>query len=91
MASLETDVKAIHTQSETETLVFEKKLSQETEDKIKKLKSDAQLKIEADKKQMVDELNAELLEQVINKTKSTIKTNKDFQSKVSTKMLQGLQ
>jgi hypothetical protein len=38
----------------------------------------------------MDELNAELLEQVIAKTKSTIKNNKDHQSKVSTKMLQGL-
>lgn len=91
MASLEADVKTIHGQSETDVMVFEKKLAQETEEKIAKLKIDANSKVVADKKQMVDALNAELLEQVIKKTKSTIKENKDYQSKVSTKMLQGLQ
>jgi hypothetical protein len=47
-------------------------------------------KIQADKKEVMDELNTELLNQVISKTKSTIKTNKDYQNKVSSKLLQGL-
>ena len=48
------------------------------------------LEIKADKKAVLDELNAELLNQVILKTKTTIKTNKDYQNKVSSKLLQGL-
>jgi len=91
MASLEADIKNIQGQAETDVVVFEKKLSKETEDKIAKLKIDANSKVVADKKQMIDELNAELLEQVIKKTKSTIKENKDHQNKVTSKMLQGLQ
>ncbi|MBA2404212.1 MAG: hypothetical protein H0V66_05525 [Bdellovibrionales bacterium] len=91
MASLETDVKNIHGQAVTDVNTFEKKLSVETEEKIAKLKVDANSKVAADKKQMLDQLNAELLEQVIQKTKTTIKENKEFQGKVSTKMLQGLQ
>jgi F0F1-type ATP synthase membrane subunit b/b' len=82
--------KAIHQQAETDVLVFEKNISKETEDKTHKLKSDANSKIQADKKALMDNLNAELLNQVIKKTKSTIKTNKDYQNKVSTKLLQGL-
>lgn len=90
MAALETEVKNIHGQSETDVVVFEKNLAQETQDKMAKMKVDANSKIVADKKQLMDELNAELLEQVVAKAKSTIKNNKDYQSKVSNKMLQGL-
>ncbi len=89
-ANLTNEIKSIHQQSENDVLVYEKNLSKETEDKTQKLKVDANQKIQADKKGMMDELNAELLNQVIAKTKSTIKTNKDYQNKVSTKLLQGL-
>ncbi len=91
LASLDVDVKNIHGQSEADVVIFEKKLSKETEDKIAKFKIDANSKIAADKKQMIDGLNAELLEQLIQKTKSSIKNNAESQSKVSSKLLQGLQ
>ena len=90
VANLPNEIKAINQQSETDVVVFEKNLSKETEDKTHKLKTDATMKIQADKKALMDELNAELLNQVIAKTKSTIKTNKDYQNQVSTKLLQGL-
>jgi F0F1-type ATP synthase membrane subunit b/b' len=90
MATLEADIKKIQIESEADVGVFEKKLANETEDKITKLKTDANSKVVADKKQLLDELNAELLEQVIKKTKASIKDNKDYQGKVSSKMLQGL-
>jgi F0F1-type ATP synthase membrane subunit b/b' len=90
MANLSNEVKSIQQQSETDVSIYEKNLSKETESKTAKLKADAENKIVADKKAMMDELNAELLNQVILKTKSTIKTNKDYQNKVSTKLLQGL-
>lgn len=90
VANLANEIKNIHQQSENEVITFEKHLSKETEEKSHKLKTDAQSKISADKKNMIDELNTELLEQVIKKTKSTISTNKDYQTKVSSKLLQGL-
>ena len=90
MTNLQKEVKNIHQQSDNDVLNFEKNLSKDTEDKTHKLKADANLKIQADKKALMDELNAELLNQVIKQTKNTIKTNKDYQNKVSTKLLQGL-
>jgi F0F1-type ATP synthase membrane subunit b/b' len=91
MASLDADVKNIHAQSEAEVISFEQKLALELSEKSKKLKADAEAKIVADKKAMMDEVSAELLEQVVAKTKSTIRDNKEYQAKVSNKMLQGLQ
>jgi F0F1-type ATP synthase membrane subunit b/b' len=90
MANLNNEIKNINHHSETDVLVYEKNLSKEIENKSQKLKVDANSKIVADKKNMMDELNAELLNEVIAKTKSTIKTNKEYQTKVSSKLLQGL-
>ncbi len=90
MANMVNELKTIHQQAENDVQNFEKKLSKEIEEKSHKLKIDANSKIQADKKSMVDELNTELLDQVIKQTKTTIKSNKDYQSKVSTKLLQGL-
>lgn len=89
-ANLDNEVKAIFEQSNKDLVVFEKNLSNETENKTHKLKADANMKIQADKKSQLDELNAELLNQVIAKTKTTIKSNKDYQNKVSSKLLREL-
>ncbi len=90
LANLQNEMKTIHQQAEADVVLYEKNLSKETDDKTQKLKTDANSKIQADKKALMDELNNELLNQVISKTKSTIKTNKEYQSKVSSKLLQGL-
>lgn len=82
-ANLANEIKNIQAQAEADVLSYEKNLSKETEEKTQKLKTDANLKVLADKKSAMDDLNAELLNQVIAKTKTTIKTNKDYQSKVS--------
>ncbi|HXH31850.1 MAG TPA: ATP synthase F0 subunit B [Bacteriovoracaceae bacterium] len=89
-ANINTEIKNIHQYSENDVMIFEKKLSKETEEKSVKLKVDANSRIGADKKAMMDELNGELLSQVISKTKSTIKNNKEYQTKVSAKLLQRL-
>ena len=90
LANLNSEIKSIQQQTENEVMAYEKNLSRETEEKTHKLKADANSKIQADKKAVMDALNTELLNEVISKTKSTIKTNKDYQNKVSTKLLQGL-
>jgi F-type H+-transporting ATPase subunit b len=71
MANLASEVKAIQTQADADVAHYEKMLAKETEDKTHKLKVDANSKIQADKKQALDELNSELLDQVIKKTKTT--------------------
>lgn len=91
MASLENDIKKIHAQSEEDVARYEENLNKETSAKISKLKEDAKSKVAANEKQMMDDLNKELLDEVVKQAKSTIKENKDYQSKVSSKMLQGLQ
>lgn len=90
ITGLENEVKTMKQQAENDVAAYEKKIARETEEKAAKMKIDANSKIVADKKAVMDELNAELLNQVIAKTKTTIKGNKDYQSKVGNKLLQGL-
>ena len=74
IAGLSNEIKSITTQSENDVANYEKNLSAEIEDKSHKLKIDANSKIQADKKAMVDALNAELLDQVVKKTKAKKKS-----------------
>lgn len=89
-ANLKTELENINKQALADSASYAKKLEIETEGKIQKLKSDANLKIAAEKKAAIDSLNNELLEQVITEAKATIKTNKEFQNKASSKLIQGL-
>jgi F0F1-type ATP synthase membrane subunit b/b' len=90
LSHLSDEVKSIYDESEKEVVRYEGSLLNETNTKIEKLKTDAELKIKAEKKAIMDELNSELLNQVIQKTKTTIKVNPNFQNKVSSKLLKEL-
>jgi F0F1-type ATP synthase membrane subunit b/b' len=90
LATVDSEVASIKDKSAQDIVVFEKNLLRETEEKTHKLKVDAESKIKADKKSILDQISSELLTQVISKTKSTIKGNKDYQNKVSEKLLSGL-
>ena len=87
MANLDHEIKEIMRATENEIKTFDKNYAREIEEKSFKLKTDATAKIEAERKAITDELHASLLDEVINKTKSTIRGNKDYQSKASSRML----
>ena len=91
MANLESEVKEISRSTENEIKTFEKNYAREVEEKSYKLKTDATAKIEAERKAITDELHATLLDEVISKTKSTIRGNKDYQAKASSRMLGDIQ
>lgn len=87
MSNLENEIKEINRATENEIKNFEKTYAREIEEKSFKLKIDATAKIEAERKAITDELHATLLDEVINKAKSTIRGNKDYQAKASSRML----
>jgi F0F1-type ATP synthase membrane subunit b/b' len=87
MSSVDSEAKEILRQAETEVKNYEKNYAREIEEKSFKLKTDATAKIEAERKAMIGALNASLLDEVIARAKTTIKSNKDFQNKASAKIL----
>jgi len=86
MAAVESETKEIVKQAQVDLKNYEKNYTREIEEKAGKLKMDATSKIEAERKLLINNLNSQLLDEVIAKAKSSIKTNKDHQSKVSHKM-----
>lgn len=86
MSNVESETKEIVKQAEIDVKNFEKTYAREIEEKAGKLKTDATSKIEAERKALINQLNAQLLDEVIAKAKSSIKENKSHQSKVSHKM-----
>lgn len=69
---------------------FKETYAQEVDERIKKLKEDASQKIEAEKKQLMDQVNNLLLDEVIAKTKTTIKNNTSINADVTKNILQEL-
>ena len=62
----------------------------EIREQIAKYKKDAENKIEHEKKELLRQLNANLVDEVIKKTKLAIGENKDYQSKATSKLLSGI-
>lgn len=87
---MEVEIEKINADMETEMKNFEKNYSKEVDERIEKLKTDAALKIEAEKKQLTEQLNSILLEEVISKTKQTIKSNKQLSEQATSRALEGL-
>ena len=76
----------------TETIAsFEKEYKAEVELRVSKMKEDAGQKIEAEKIEMLSELNATLLDEVIAKAKSQIKSDSKLSDNAAKNLIQGLQ
>ncbi|MCE3013852.1 MAG: ATP synthase F0 subunit B [Proteobacteria bacterium] len=87
MANVDSEAKEIVKQAQVDVKTFEKNYTREMEEKAGKMKIDATAKIEAERKLLINQLNGQLLDQVIAKAKSSIKSNKAHQSQISGKML----
>lgn len=71
----------------TDAEKFEAKYREEIESNIERLKREAANKVESEKNEMMRELNASLLEQVISKTKTSVKSNDEYRKKAAEKLL----
>lgn len=83
IASLKSDVNSQLGQYETE-------YQNSVEARIATLKSDATLKIEAEKKDLLDDLNSTLLDQVIGKSKNILEQNPQLNTEAARKMIEGM-
>ncbi len=70
---------------------FSQKIEDDTHNQISKMKSDNVQKVEYEKLQLTQDLNAEIIDQIIEKTKSTIAHDEKLRSNVTSKLLSGLQ
>ena len=73
LANLDAEVNKLYASIDERVQIFEKAYEQETEERIAKLEEDATKKIETERKQQIDKISGELLNQVIAQAKDKIK------------------
>lgn len=87
MSKIEEEAEVIARESQEEVLAFDKKHAQEIKQITAKMKTDNLLKIESEKKNVMNELNKELIDQVLFKAKEKIKAQSDIQEKALKKLM----
>lgn len=88
--NLDSELIKITTDYESDAAQFARNQSNETQTTIARMKRDLENKIEGEKKELIDELNHDLINKVVSSTQSTIKSNKDFQVKATQKIVSEL-
>tara|TARA_B100001971_G_scaffold213155_1_gene245629 strand:+ start:226933 stop:227457 length:525 start_codon:yes stop_codon:yes gene_type:complete len=68
---------------------FQSHYSKEIDERIVKLKEDASLKVEAERKQQMDSLSESILNNVISKAKAILKNDKNLAEDATKKVLEG--
>lgn len=87
---LEREIEELKKDSQDRLSKFKSEYAQDVDSRIKTLKEDATLKIEAEKKELMLNLNDMLLDQVLTKTKSVLKNDKAVAKKATNNILEGL-
>jgi F0F1-type ATP synthase membrane subunit b/b' len=88
--NLNNEIKEINSKTEQDLKTFENSYQLEINAKISKLKSDAVFKMESDKKQIANELNTKIINQIISRTKTKIAGSEDIRKKASANVMKGL-
>lgn len=88
--NLDSELIKITTDYESEATLFAKNQREETQTTIARMKRDLENKLDGERKEMIDELNHDLINKVIMGAQATIKSNKDFQIKATQKIVSEL-
>jgi F0F1-type ATP synthase membrane subunit b/b' len=88
--NLESEIIQINADYDNDTVSFAKIHQDETQTSIARMQRDIQNKLESEKKEMLDELNHEMVSQVVAKAKNQIETNSDFKNKATLKIMNEL-
>ncbi len=88
--NLDSELVKITTEYESDAAQFAKNQNEETQTTLARMKRDLENKLEGERKELVDQLNHDLLNKVVASTQATIKGNKDFQTKATQKIVSEL-
>lgn len=87
---VESEIKKLEAESEALIKEYDKQYTSEVVARISGMKEDAGQKIEAEKKEMLNELNSNLLSLVVEKAKHQIKSDKSLADSATENMVKGL-
>ncbi len=88
--SLDSELIKITTDYESDAVQFAKVQGEETQTVIVRMKRDLENKLDGEKKELIDLLNHDVVNNVVSKTQATIKSNSDLKVKVTQKIISEL-
>ncbi len=89
-SNVDEEIKTLKQESEKLLKEFETAYTADVQERIKNMKVDADNKIESEKKELVEELNANLLDLVVAKAKTQIKADASLGTSATEKIIKGL-
>jgi F0F1-type ATP synthase membrane subunit b/b' len=88
--SLDSELIKITTDYESDAVQFAKAQSEETQTVIVRMKRDLENKLDGERKELIDLLNHDVVNIVVTKTQTTIKSNSDLKVKATQKIVSEL-
>lgn len=88
--NLDSELVKINSDYESDATRFAKSQSEETQSTIVRMTRDLENKLDGERKELIDELNQDLINKVVFSTQATIKSNKEFQAKATQKIISEL-
>lgn len=89
LEKLDEEVSQIGTETEKLISTFKRDYEKSIEDRIQKLKADASQKIESEKKEMMEKVNATVLDEVIARAKAGVRANESLSKNITENLIQG--
>lgn len=90
MQAVDAEISSLKNDVNSQLGHFEAEYKTSIESRISNLKSDAAQKIESERKDLLNELNSTLLDQVIGKSKGILKANPELNTEAARNMIKGL-
>ena len=91
MKNLSEETARVFAQAEKNAVDFGNQYQNEMQNKMEKFKVDAQIRLKAEKVSLINELNKELVESVLARTKTALEQDTSLRSKAATNLIKGLQ
>jgi F0F1-type ATP synthase membrane subunit b/b' len=91
LAGLPNDLQNIKNQAESDAKTFANKYKEEVMEKSEKLRQDAISKIQAEKKSMLNSVNEKLIDDIIARTSTQIKSDNNLKTKINRKITEGIE
>lgn len=90
MKHLDSELIKINNEYESDAIEFAKIQSEETQTMISRMKRDLESKLEGERKELIEEMNHELLEKVLKQAQTTIGSSGDYKNKATNKIISEL-
>ena len=90
ISNLDSEIEKLKKDQESIISEFEKSYATEVKERISKLKEDTELKVEAERSELFNELNADLLDLVVNNAKAKIKNDLSLAKSAAANLIKGL-